>query len=114
MGLSAGLVSQDSQRLRIPLRSESTADCPLAVGPSCFRLYNRSSEIDLLCFVPICRDVNHDSVIAAPSVWVFCSRELCRADGQDGSFAAVTVAFISPARTLTAGDVDTLSECEEF
>lgn len=42
------------------------------------------------------------------------SRELCRADGQDGSFAAVTVEFISPARTLTAVEVDALSECEEF
>lgn len=62
----------------------------------------------------MCRDVNHGSVIAARSVWVFCSRELGRAEGQDGSFAAVTVELISPARTLTTVDVDKLSECEEF
>lgn len=55
----------------------------------------------------MCRDVNHGSIIAAPSVWVYFSFELRRAEGQEGSFAAVTVEFISPARTLMVVGLDT-------
>lgn len=89
------------------------------VGLSHFRLCNGSAEIDLPCFVPMRRQVSHGSVIdssRARRCGYGCSRALGRAEGQDGSFrrSHCRLHHISPAQTLTAVQVEALSECEEF
>ncbi|KAJ0114327.1 hypothetical protein J7T55_010716 [Diaporthe amygdali] len=48
------------------------------------------------CFVPMRRGSSHGSVIAAPPVWISCAGALGKAEGQDGSFASVTVASPQP------------------